>query len=53
VQGYIIAAWGESENRRKARFYTLTPKGKKQLEEERALFDRVMAGIAQVMQPVG
>lgn len=53
LQGYITAAWGESENKRKARFYTLTPKGKKQLDEERALFDRVMAGIGQVMQPVG
>ena len=53
VQGYIQAEWGESENKRRARYYQLTRKGKKQLEKEVASFERVMDAITQVMQPAG
>ena len=53
VQGYISAEWGESENKRRARYYRLTAKGRKKLEREVASFERVMEAIARVMQPVG
>jgi transcriptional regulator len=53
VQGYIQAEWGESENKRRARYYRLTRKGRRQLEKEVASFERVMEAIAHVMQPVG
>lgn len=53
VQGYIQAEWGESENKRRARYYRLTPKGEKQLEKEVASFQRVMEAIGHVMQPAG
>ena len=33
-KGWIKASWGESENKRRARYYSLTKKGAKQLEEE-------------------
>ncbi len=33
-QGLILSEWGESENRRKARYYRLTPAGRKRLKEE-------------------
>ena len=51
VKGFIKAEWGLSENKRRARFYRLTPKGEKQLEREVESFDRVMEAIAQVMLP--
>lgn len=52
VQGYISAEWGESENKRRARYYRLTRKGDKQLEREVVSFARVMEAIDRVMQPV-
>jgi transcriptional regulator len=51
VQGYIHAEWGESENKRRARYYRLSRKGQKQLEREVESFERVMEAIARVMQP--
>jgi transcriptional regulator len=35
-QGYVEAEWGASENNRKARYYTLTPKGRRRLAEQTA-----------------
>ena len=32
-QGLIVSQWGESENRRKAKYYRLTPSGRRQLQE--------------------
>ena len=49
-QGWIEAEWGESENRRRARFYTLTAAGRKQLTSERADLERMMAAIQKVLQ---
>ena len=43
--------WGQSENHRRARYYTLTPAGKKQLTAEIGEFERVMAAIGRVIQP--
>jgi transcriptional regulator len=51
VQGTITAEWGESENKRRARYYRLTRKGHKQLEQEVVSFNRVMDAITRVMQP--
>ena len=51
VKGFIKAEWGESENKRRARYYRLTPKGRKQLAKETASFQRTMKAIARVMQP--
>ena len=50
VLGYIAADWGESENKRRARFYRLTSQGRQQLEKERLSFERVMEAIVRVMQ---
>jgi transcriptional regulator len=44
-QGLIVAEWGESENRRKAKYYTLTAAGKKRLKEETAGWNRLAAAI--------
>src|ERR1700736_2043052 len=42
VKGWLAAEWGISENNRKARFYRLTPLGRKQLERESKEFDKLI-----------
>ena len=48
-QGLIEAEWGESDNKRKARFYRLTRKGRARLKEETANWNRLAAAIAAAM----
>ena len=50
VKGWLTAEWGISENNRKARFYTLTPEGRKQLELESRQFDKLIEAIQLVMR---
>jgi transcriptional regulator len=50
VKGWLAAEWGISENNRKARFYQLTPDGRKQLARETEEFDRLIAAIQSVMR---
>ena len=50
-QGWVKAKWGQSDNNRRARFYTLTPAGRKQLRQEMADFERVLEAIMRVLQP--
>jgi PadR family transcriptional regulator PadR len=50
LNGWVNAEWGASENNRRARFYTLTPAGRKQLAAERADIERMMAAIQKVLQ---
>jgi PadR family transcriptional regulator PadR len=45
-QGLIVAEWGQSENNRKAKFYTLTPAGRRRLREEMADWNRMADAIA-------
>ena len=45
TQGYIDAEWGESENNRRAKFYALTRKGWKYLEQEEANWERLSKAI--------
>jgi PadR family transcriptional regulator, regulatory protein PadR len=51
IKGWLVAEWKQSENNRRARFYRLTPAGRKQLVAELAEFDRVMGAIGKVIQP--
>src|SRR5215831_15084549 len=50
VKGWVKAEWGASENNRRARYYTLTSSGKKQLGIEAENFERTIRAIARVMQ---
>lgn len=50
-KGWIAAKWGNSENNRKARFYTLTRTGRKQLMEETSQWRKLAAAIARVLGP--
>src|SRR4029453_6007013 len=47
-QGWIVADWGASENNRRARFYSLTKAGRKQLEIEGSKGERLSAGVNSV-----
>ena len=51
VKGWVSSEWGQSENNRRARFYRMTPAGKKQLSVEITEFDMVMRAIQRVIQP--
>jgi len=48
-RGWLQAEWGISENNRKARYYSLTRTGRKQLTEERANWDRVSGAIERLL----
>lgn len=50
LEGYVEAEWGASENNRKARYYTITKAGRKQLARERAEFDQIVGAIQRVLQ---
>jgi len=49
-QGWITAAWGASDNNRRARFYSLTKAGRTQLETEVAKWERLSAGVNLVLR---
>lgn len=49
-QGLIVAEWGQSDNNRKAKFYTLTSTGRRRLREETAGWDRFAAAIAAALK---
>ena len=50
VRGFLGSAWGVSENNRRAKYYTLTAQGRRELEREAASWTRVAGAIARVMQ---
>jgi len=52
VKGWVQAEWGTSENNRKARFYRLTPEGRKQLLSEARDFEKLVKSIQLVMRTV-
>jgi PadR family transcriptional regulator PadR len=49
-RGWIAAKWGASENNRRAKFYSLTAKGKKQLEAERDAWEALTTAVARVLR---
>src|SRR5947199_9505233 len=51
-RGWIAAFWGTSENNRKAKYYRLTPAGKKQLAAQTSSWDKVVRANGRVLKPV-
>jgi len=51
--GWIDAAWRDTENARRAKFYTLTRAGRKQLEHEAAEWERRVSAIARLLESEG
>jgi transcriptional regulator len=52
-QGWIVSEWGASENNRKARFYSITKRGLKQLAVETENWERISAVIGRVLGQEG
>ncbi len=50
VNGWVKAEWGASENNRRARYYTLTAAGRKQLAAEREEFAQMIVAIQKVLE---
>ena len=49
LRGWVKAEWGASDNNRRARYYTLTAAGRKQLAVEREEFDQMIDAISKVL----
>ncbi len=50
IKGWVKAKWGVTAGNRRARYYQLTPLGRKQLEVEVTQFERVVGAITRVIQ---
>jgi DNA-binding PadR family transcriptional regulator len=50
-RGLIASFWGTSENNRKAKYYRITPGGRKHLARERSRWDLMVSAIARVLGP--
>lgn len=50
AQGWIASEWGESENKRKAKYYRLTAAGKRRLEAETAKWNEMAGVIATILE---
>jgi transcriptional regulator len=51
-EGWLKSEWGTTEKNRQARFYSLTAKGKKQLQKERESWERLTKGVDRVLRNV-
>jgi PadR family transcriptional regulator PadR len=52
-QGWILAEWGTSDNNRKAKFYSITERGKKQLAVETENWERISGVVGRVLRLEG
>jgi DNA-binding PadR family transcriptional regulator len=50
-RGWIAAFWGTSENNRKAKYYRLTPTGRKQLAAQTSRWEQLVRAIGQILNP--
>jgi transcriptional regulator len=51
-QGLIASFWGTSESNRKAKYYRITPAGRRHLTQERSRFESLVQAVKQVLGPV-
>ena len=50
-RGWISSSWGTSENKRRARYYRLTPSGRKQLAQQTSRWEELVRAINRVLRP--
>jgi transcriptional regulator len=50
-RGWIASFWGTSENNRRARYYRLTPAGRRQLAEQTSRWDEIVRAINRILRP--
>jgi transcriptional regulator len=51
ARGWVESEWGVSDNHRRARYYALTPAGRRRLRTEVAEWDRYVAAVGRVLRP--
>jgi transcriptional regulator len=49
-QGWVTSSWGESENRRRAKYYKITASGRRQLESETKRWNRISLAIGEALE---
>jgi PadR family transcriptional regulator, regulatory protein PadR len=49
-RGLLETEWGVSENNRRAKFYSLTPEGRRQLRDERSSWEQIVAGMTAALR---
>jgi len=52
VKGWISGEWGRTDENRRARYYRLTPAGRRQLDREVESYERITEAIARILHPV-
>jgi len=52
-RGWIASFWGTSENNRRARYYRLTPAGRRQLVQQTSRWDALVTAINRIVRPAG
>lgn len=52
-RGWVRSEWGVSENNRRAKYYSLTPMGRKQLRAQATRWDRYVAAVSKVLDAAG
>lgn len=52
IKGWVTAKWGTTVGNRRARYYQLTARGRKQLELEKSQFERVIGAITRLIEAV-
>ncbi len=52
-QRWIAAEWGASDSNRRAKYYKLTPAGRRQLDREHSNWERLVEAIGRIMRPAG
>jgi PadR family transcriptional regulator, regulatory protein PadR len=50
-QGWVASKWGQTEQNQRAKFYRITPEGKKQLARDRSKWETMVAAIGSIMTP--
>jgi PadR family transcriptional regulator PadR len=51
VRGLVASSWGTSENNRRARYYRLTPKGRRQLSQQTSRWQELARAVNRVLRP--
>jgi transcriptional regulator len=52
-RGWIASSWGASANNRRARFYSLTPSGKRQLAHQTSRWELLASAVSHILRPAG
>lgn len=52
IKGFVTGEWGRTSENRRARYYRITPAGRKHLRQEMEIYERVTMAVARVLTPI-